>query len=187
MFLIYRKETSAGSLLYSLKDKGITLARYIQAYMDAIPAKPPFLWSMNEKDLLSKMGYDPDVYSFVIDLKPTDSKVSLYEVRNIFGCREEDWAPLAFHLESIYVDEDPNPKTPEGFKRRFPVIPSKRENVCTFLYLRKNKKGGRWNWGRAGSTNAALLWPEVFAFFCDKLRQTLCVPGQKQIPYIPHP
>lgn len=172
MFRVYKKEVSAGYLSYSyLQDT--ELARYIGGYMNRILSRPPFFWSMNDATLLAQIGPNLSGHSVVIDLKPKDRNVSLYEVCNIFGCHGGTWAPLAFHLRTIYVDHDPSPKTPEDFKKQFTVDPGKQEDVCTFLYLRKNANGNAWNWGRVGSTNGVILWPDVLAFFCSQLRQVM--------------
>jgi hypothetical protein len=61
------------------------------------------------------------------------------------------------------------------FKRKF-AFPSEKKLVDNggpvheFLYLRHERPDRRWHWGRVGMVNGALLWPEVFDHFVQRIK-----------------
>ena len=125
-------------------------------------------WEITEKDLLRELNFDSENFSLVIDLKPTvKGNVSLYYLRRIWGYTYLEWIPVALQLETIYTDE--KVKDADEFKKKVVIPDHKGDVVHEFLYLQGGLKEGRWVWGRIGSVNGCLLWPDAFNFFAEKI------------------
>lgn len=124
-------------------------------------------WEITEKEIIKELGFDAGLHRLVIDLKPSvKNNVSLYYLRKIFGYSYYGWTPIALQLETIFVDK--YVENPEEFKQKFQP-PEEGDIVHEFLYLRGGYKEGNWVWGRAGSVNGCLLWPDALRFFIDKI------------------
>jgi len=129
----------------------------------------PECWQANETDLLNLLGFAPSEHALIVDLKPSVAKeVSLYRILRVWGRSEADWTPLALQLQALYVD---HPVTNVfTFKANFQLPSTTALLIHEFLYLRGGTETGDWVWGRNGSVNATLLWPEAFAWFADQIR-----------------
>jgi hypothetical protein len=88
--------------------------------------------------------------------------VSLYRVRRAWGYSYPWWTPFAVQLETLYVDA--KVAEPEAFKQTF-ITSVPGDLVHEFLYLQGGTTGGSWTWGRVGSVNAPLLWPDALRYF----------------------
>lgn len=120
-------------------------------------------WELSAAELLRGLGYQDERAWFVVDMKPNAQRnVSLYRLTHIWGHSYDTWTPVAVQLRTIFVDLTHD--DPEGFKRQF-KIPQKSEIVHEFLYLQGGTERDHWAWGRVGSVNGALLWPDAFTHF----------------------
>jgi len=122
-------------------------------------------WHLPEARLLELLKTDnPSQHALVIDLKPSvANNVSLYRLRNVWGYRCKDWAPLALQLEVLFSDKRED--NPDAFKRCFGSPPEEGDLVHEFLHLGKN-----WNWGW-GRINGTLLWPGIFRYFVGEIQK----------------
>lgn len=129
----------------------------------------PFTWHLTLIDILSQLGLPKNEVSnraIVIDLKPKAKTVELYLLKNIWGYTENDWTPIAIHLEELYttIIRTEN-RVPSSFKTSgnndIPII--------EFLYLHGGLKNDSWSWGPVGSVNGTLLWPQTFEYFLSVL------------------
>lgn len=76
-------------------------------------------WHAADLELLEQVhDVDPAEYRIVVDLKPHQKEnVSLYRLREAWGYSYDLWTPVAFHLETIFVDR--HEADPQEFKRCF--------------------------------------------------------------------
>ena len=124
-------------------------------------------WQLPEEQLLQRLGVSPDGHALVVDLKPQDEeRVSLYRLRDLWGYyygeAEDAWTPLLLRLEVLYADK--KVENPANFKEEFSDSEAEQVSVYEFLYLYRTKNG-TWSWGRNGSVNATLLFPEALDYF----------------------
>src|SRR5438132_9958694 len=128
-------------------------------------------WHAREGDLLRGMGIEAcENHAVIIDLKPDATEnISLYEIEDIWGFSSQEWTPLALRLKPLFVDH--KEESSDRFKKRFlmPSAKAIRDNggaIHEFLYANHSEGiEGRWRWGRSGTVNATLLWPEAFEYF----------------------
>ena len=133
------------------------------------PGQHAVTWELSAAELLRALGHDGERTWFVVDMKPNVRRnVSLYRLTHIWGHSYADWTPVAFQLRTIFVDLRHD--DPEGFKQRF-RIPGKGDIVHEFLYLQGGSQRSNWAWGRVGSVNGALLWPDAFNHFVKCISQ----------------
>lgn len=126
-------------------------------------------WHLPESRMLELLDVaDPARHAVVIDLKPSqEGNVSLFRIRDVWGCRAKSWCPLALRLETLYVDHIVS--NSRQFKREF--VPDRNEHkiVHEFLYIRGESS---WTWGRVGMVNGALLWPDAYKYFVTEIERT---------------
>lgn len=129
-------------------------------------------WHMTERDLLNRVGTDPDSQAVVVDLKPSAKDIAdLYRMRGIIGYSHADWTPICFLLEHLANEPTPDP---ESFKREFKCERGfQGKRAVSFVYLRRGTQGGRaWNWGHVGRVNGPILFPEAWHHFDHELRSS---------------
>ena len=161
-FIVYRrrKTTSGQEFSDPVLTRGIP--RAIGQYVNPkLCGKTKVEWHLDTSAVLEQLGFASDDYALVTDVKPKDTKVSLYEITDFWGVSDENWTPLGVRLETLCVDRTHS--DPAQFKRSFTVNDSEREIIREFLYMKVGKRGG-WGWGRVGLVNGALLWPDVWAY-----------------------
>ena len=175
-FIVYRKEEN-----FLIKEKEIALAgkngpifsiimkrANAERWQEKYKEDYGIGWEITENDLLKELNFNFENFSLVIDLKPTvKNNVSLYYLRRIWGYSYFGWTPIALQLETIYVDKEI--KNSEEFKKKVIIPTHKGDIVHEFLYLQGGIKEGSWVWGRIGSVNGCLLWPDAFNFFVKKI------------------
>jgi len=129
-----------------------------------------FPWQMVEAELLKRLQQAPaDEHALLVDLKPSvKDNISLYRVRRLWGYSYPAWTPLAVQIEALYVDK--THPDPDKFKRDCPLPSAPGQLVHEFLYLLGGTEEGRWAWGRVGSVNGCLLWPDAFNHFVECIR-----------------
>lgn len=175
------------------------LRRYVLALMEeeakegSWVKKPPLSWSSSEEDLLRIEGrrrpsrYGPPGDSsqlalpaltvgyrkwfFVFDIKPDlEGNVSLYRLDHVWGYSQQTWTPICLRLDPLFVDLEVEDS--EEFKHKFQVPPPEERGgpVHEFLYVNHpHGVKGRWEWGKVGHVNGALLWPEALAYFIERI------------------
>jgi len=77
----------------------------------------------------------------------------------------------ALQLDALFSDRYEEDK--DKFKASFVKEAAEQEVVGEFLYVQGGTTGGTWNWGKVGSVNGALLWPDAFAYLCGELTRVL--------------
>jgi hypothetical protein len=166
-FLLYRENENNS---YERQSELQIAGKYGPIATHASNLKEP--WHMDEAQILTMAGIEkPCEHAIIIDLKPRDTKyVSLYQLKNIWGYPYEEFTPVLLHLKTLYTDKHEN--RPEEFKKSF-SIPTDRENVFEFLYLRGGIGKGTWNWGMVGRVNGVLLWKDAISFFMEAIEQIL--------------
>ena len=165
------------------KDKEYTRIRNVQVAGNRGPlfsfvheknprSKCPFAWHASGAEIVEQIVGPGTSNEILIDLKPNQpGNVSLYRLMNLWGFSVEDWTPIALHMEALFVDRSES--SPKRFKERFLVRGASRDQIGEFLYLQGGVRGGTWNWGRVGSVNGALLWPEPFEYLTGSLKTVL--------------
>jgi len=175
-FIVYRKDGN-----WLIREKEVSLAGKRGALYCLFKAKSKGLnlnengaieWEASEEEILNVLGFSEEEYRLIIDLKPNvENNVSLYYLRRVFCYSEAGWTPIALQLETIFVDEEVRDK--DKFKKKFQLPSQEGDKVHEFLYLQGGWKEGRWVWGREGSVNGCLLWPDAFKFFVRKIQPYL--------------
>lgn len=118
----------------------------------------------------------------VVDLKPRDRNISLYEVANIWGYSAAGWTPMMWEMKAIFIDEQaPFIKSSVITDEEFNLEKYKWMNdfcsdysddarILTFNHTFKGsiidgKITGTWNPPGPASLNGCLLWPETMEYF----------------------
>jgi len=173
-FLMYRKTNTSKGTKYTQLHKvplaGTHSGIICPFVMEANEDDEEYIkWHMTETDMLTRTDVDPDQHAIVIDLAPSRSTVSLYELTDIWGATTPSWTPVALRLEALFVDlEHEDPAT---FKQEFIDEGLDRRPVYEFLYLQGGTRYGTWVWGPIGMVNGALLWPDTLDYFVSEIRQ----------------
>ena len=73
-------------------------------------------------EIITELDAQPGYHSgtLVIDLKPKQEKMFLYEVMGVWGCSEYDWTPILLRLNGLFVDESPE-KSDSGNEKFAPL------------------------------------------------------------------
>ena len=129
-------------------------------------ANEPLKWHIPVATALERAGYPQ--HALIINLKP-DSRtpnLSLYEVMGVWGSSSAGWTPIMFHLQGLFIDEDPTRFNDRDFRRAYSDI---EDPIFSMMYLhgtvREGKIFGPWTPPRPGATNSVLLWPDTLQYF----------------------
>ena len=131
----------------------------------------PYRWHV---DVLPELNAQPDYCggTLIIDLKPKQTNVSLYEVLDVWGWSQNDWTPILLRLNGLFTDDRPETINREDFVRADADISGP---IYEFLYLNGSVKDGKlhgpWTPPNAGPVNGALLWPETLNYFFQCIRE----------------
>ena len=126
----------------------------------------------------------------VFDVKPGESHdATIVILRQAWGWSYPNYAPVAFHLQTIVVDSTvhrtvqvPGVKSPPEYKAPARLrIPRNADAIVEFAYL-KATSNSTWNWGRTGYLNAALLWRDAHAYFQSEFAANGIPMGASQPP-----
>jgi len=170
---LYTLADGPGNTVYQLirRIKLTAESGAIASFVREARGTEPGGWRMSERDLLVGVGGDPESDAVVVDLKPhARDIVNLYLMRGIVGYSYAEWTPLCFLFERLF-DDQPEPD-PESFKQRF----TREEGfggtrAVSFVYLRHGTQGGEaWNWGHIGRVNGAILFPDAWRHFDQKIK-----------------
>lgn len=156
----------------SLGGKHGPFAKYARHLLEN-GAEPPIEWHLTGSDILEYHGVEkPDQHQLIVELKPNaENNVSLYQITDVWGHTKSSWTPLALRLKTIFVDRhEPDPKS---FQEQFRIPDDEGELVHEFLYLTGGADSESWGWGRSGTVNAVLLWPETFQYFIGEMTKDL--------------
>ncbi|MFH1251383.1 MAG: hypothetical protein V1715_09840 [bacterium] len=173
-FFIYEKEDFGDYLNFRLIKQIQCIPRlFIEPVFSSIPDdynEKYFKWKRSEIDISNRISEICEKLVInnpvlVVDLKPNKDKiVSLFQIKNLYGCTDKNWTPICVKLGVIF-DE----KNVENPKQKKQLVNVKKnyfnKDIIEFLYIQKGFQSGKGNWGPIGSVNAALLWPEVFKYF----------------------
>ena len=132
----------------------------------------PYRWHLPIQDCLNgaeRNDTDLTGSTLIIDLKPKQNKPNLdfYEVLDVWGYSDDGWSPILLHLSALPVAKVD--------RNEFIINDDERdEPIYEFMYLSGSvtdgRLVGRWNAPPVSPTNAALLWPEVLAYFFASIR-----------------
>ena len=174
-FFIYEKEDIGDYLKFSLIKKIEGIPRlFIQPIFSLIHDdynEKYFKWKTDEVNIRKRIleiykNLDANNPVLVVDLKPNskNNEVSLFQVKNLYGCTDKNWTPICVKLGVIFDEE--NVENPKQKKQLVKVKKNYFDkDIIEFLYIQKGFQSGKLNWGPIGSVNAALLWPEVLNYF----------------------
>jgi len=129
----------------------------------------PFKWNIKIQDALEKSDYHNQ--TIIINLKPnnSESKISLFELQEVWGYSSFNWTPVMFYLKGIFVDEEPKEIVLNKFQRNKADID---DRIFSFAYINGTVKNGslegKWTAPRPSSTNSVLLWPDAFNYFISE-------------------
>jgi len=135
-----------------------------------LSSQEPCKWHLDVQSALDKTE-DRDC-ALVIDLKPKQKELSLYEVLDVWGCSDKVWTPILLHLSGLFVDTDP-----KGIDRNnFIIEDQEREGpIYEFMHLEggvsDGKLIGKWITPRPSATNSVLLWPDYLKYFVHCIRE----------------
>lgn len=173
MFYIY-KVKPVGNQVSFVQNRDVSLFGSVngiipQMLQEITPSKQreAYKWEIDLARDLPKIGIEQS--SVVIDLKPNqEGKISLYEIKKIFGYSDCGWTPMMFYLQTLFVDEPGDDK----MKKKFKVNVEDAENIFTFHHVpngtvRNGKIVGKWTPPRPSSTNSALLWEDSIDYFIE--------------------
>jgi hypothetical protein len=173
-FLIFREQRRTWTQIRSIK-LGQTIASYVQRKISDSAFKDVLKWGISEQELLAieAKEFRDGKHHLVIDLKPAAKQnLSLYQVQHIWGWTTRDWTPIALRLRPLFVDFKVQDATEA--KKQF-ELPSDKQlaeigsPVHEFLYFWHKNPANTWNWGLVGHVNGALLWPDVFDYFVERI------------------
>jgi len=125
-------------------------------------------------DVLPELNAQPDYRggTLIINLKPKQNNVSLYEVLDVWRWSQNDWTPILLRLNGLFTDDRPETINREDVVRADADISGP---IYEFLYLTGSVKNGKlhgpWTPPNASPTNAALLWPETLNYFFQCIRE----------------
>ena len=114
--------------------------------------------------------WNPEGYSFIIDIKPSTGEVFLCEVDKIFGFSFEGWTPVMLRLKRLYSDLGKDDLDKDDFP-----YPEEQEieTLYTMLYYYGSFKDGQivgtWN-PPHGTITALLFWAEAMTFFFEQVK-----------------
>lgn len=175
-FLIYKEQRNRRWVQVSQIKLVNTIGRHVQGLIKSSGFRAPLKWAASEQELLAAEDddYKKGQYRLVTDVKPSkEGALLLCQIEQVWGWTEKWWTPIALRLNPIF-DEDER-KDVERFKKSFD-LPSDSEladlagPIHEFLYLRHKGPNAQWYWGRVGVVNGALLWPQVFDHFVERIR-----------------
>ncbi len=88
------------------------------------------------------------------------------EVMDVWCYSDNDWTPILFRLNGLFIEEDQAKVNRNDFIRMDKDIDGP---IYEFLYLNGSIKGGKitgsWASPPVSPTNTALLWPETLNYF----------------------
>lgn len=121
-------------------------------------------WHLPEDMLLAHFEASPKTHALFIDLKPNvKGNVSLYRIEDIWGYSADGWTPILLRLEHLFSDLEV--ENPSAFKQEFSDWSAQKCTTYEFLYLQGETEEDSWNWGRVGSVNGTLLFPDALEYF----------------------
>ncbi len=144
--------------------------------LGSYPSTEAHKWALSEVEIHQRLTelrgpLAEGTYTLVIDATPDrEDSISLFQVKQLFGCSYQEWTPLCLRLGPILDDKVSDP---EKVKQALTVSKSYlKENIIEFLYIRKGfgagEQGGTWNWGRVGIVNGALLYEDAWVYFVNE-------------------
>lgn len=129
-------------------------------------------WSISADEILAKKNYDVDSHEFIIDFHPNESDYhSLLKVENIYLWSYFTTKNPDSHMWTIMMIKGTDLENNAKIKQKNPLkfslqgVPNPNRKIFTFLYLQSN-----WNWGKNGSTNGALIYPDARRYFLQYLK-----------------
>jgi hypothetical protein len=170
-FLLYDVEKATQQ--YTLAQEDVNIAGALAAIVKTrnTTGESPYKWEATAADIVAAL-HGMAGQEIVIDLKPNISQnVSLYRLVCVWGFSSAYWTPLALLLETLFSDR--KEQDAQGFKKQFKATEADKSLVGEFLYIQGGVKGGKWNWGKVGSVNGALLWSDAFTYLTGKLGEKL--------------
>jgi hypothetical protein len=178
MYFRYTRSESSDGIQYQLQEK-ISLFGCNKGFIPKLlksktlsGQSEPYLWHINIIDALKSSQEEYHNSTLIIDLKPNQNNLSLYELTNVWGYSCNGWTPVLFHLAGLFVDEDPQNMNKENFIRNAQDID---DPIYEFLYLEGTVNNGvldgRWTAPPVSSTNATLLWPDTLKYFITCMRE----------------
>ena len=174
-FLIFKEQLRTWTQVRPIK-LGQTIASYVQQQIRGSAFKDVLKWGISEQELLASEAKEfcGGKYHLVIDLKPNaEQNLSLYQIEHIWGWTIQSWTPIALRLRPLFTDFKVQDATEA--KKQF-ELPSDKEladigsPVHEFLYFWHKNPLSTWNWGLVGHVNGALLWPDVFDYFVERIK-----------------
>jgi hypothetical protein len=178
MYALYEKRREGADTRYAYKSN-ISLFGCNKGHIPkmlrktlATGASQPCKWHVNIENGIANVG-EPGC-ALIINLKLKDTNLSLYEVFDVWGYSANFWTPVMLYLKGLFVDEKP-----ESFDtRNFVRSPDKvRGPIFSMTYLsgtvQDGKLIGRWTTPGPSSTNAVLLWPDVFRYFYEEAEKII--------------
>ena len=178
MYALYDKARNKGATQYRFQEQ-VSLFGCNEGYIPWLLSKQltsdssePFPWHVNIEDCLK--GVEQDNQTLIIDLKPNNRYLSLYEVLNVWGYSASGWTPILLHLRSLFIDENRGLYNDKDFIRTPEEVD---EPIFSMLYLNGTIKGGqlegKWTTPGPGATNSVLLWPDVFKYFWQQAKNII--------------
>lgn|GEM_PF-829493 len=171
---IYTKE-KRGGIVHFKKVEEVSLAgcnagiiaRHLKSILMTRDTEP-FGWTIRMKDVVENLELKGN--TIIIDMKPkSQTELLLFELTTVHGYSHSGWTPIMLELKEVLIDVDLKKWNREDF---FLKDPQSKKIVRAFLYLRGSIKEGKltgtWIYPPQSSTNGALLYPEVLAFFFEK-------------------
>ena len=178
MYALYNKAQSKGLTRYRFR-KQVSLFGCNSGYVPWLLSKQltsdssePVRWRVNIGDSLKNVGQDNQ--TLIIDLKPKNKYLSLYEVLNVWGYSASGWTPVLLHLSGLFIDQDRGHYDKKDFIRTPEEV---NDPIFSMMYLQgtinDGQLEGKWTTPGPGATNSVLLWPDVFKYFWQQAKNII--------------
>lgn len=160
------------------------LARLIREQPQPTEGSQTLYWDMEGSELLGRVlgnfrrdpeAVDQGQFKLVIDQNPNPSRkpgtdsyyFRLLEICHVCGASDPGWTPLMFRLREVFYADSPTEV--EDFRKTHQFEPQDGGLIHEFLRLGLGWKTGGGGWGRGGSANGVLLWPDHLRFFMSRI------------------
>lgn len=176
MYGLYQKEQTGERSRYLFVEEtslfGCNVGWIPRLLRPLIPANPdlPWTWRIEVTKALAQAGKPS--HTLIINLKPSDTNLSLYELINVWGYTEPTWTPIMMHLRGLFEDESPTGIDTKDFLR---IESDITDPIFSMSYLigsiSNGALSGRWTPPGKSSTNSVVLGTETFRYFIQEAQK----------------
>jgi len=194
MHHLYLKEKTCKNTIYTLLEPRVSLfginkgiiCKQLKVQAKEQGLLQPCGWQLDLKQFGEKIKHEKNIdigeVVILVDLKPWDRALSLYELTNIWGYSAADWTPMMWELRAIFTDREAPFATSEAISpdeflnekdkwmKNFSCEGAVGPRIFTFNHtssgtIINGEPIGKWNPPKPTSLNGCLIWPETMEYF----------------------